>query len=280
MRSLLVSLALCVVAEAAPRTWETLPLPPAMPAPRVSGTVLVDGAKLWWGEWGAADKPVVVLLHGGMGNSDHWAFQLPALEQSFRVVAIDSRGQGRSELAGKLSYARMADDVIAVLDAKRIAKASFVGWSDGGSIALKLAVTRPERVERLFVIGTNYSSAGSKPRKKTKPSQTFNRYAAKCKADFLRFGKKPAQWQPMISALLPVWRSHGTFTREQLAGIQAPTLIALGAHDEIIQRAEIEEMGKLIPQGRAVIFEELSHFALWQDPKTVNKALVAFLAAR
>lgn len=69
------------------------------------------------------------------------------------------------------------------------------------------------------------------------------------------------------------------FTKDQLRSIRAPTMIADGDHDEVIQLAQIEEMSQLIPHAKLQVFKDTSHFALWQDPVSFNKALVEFLAA-
>ncbi len=284
MRSLFVLClltAIASVADAKPKRWQTLPLPPKMPAATTTGTVENDGAKIYYATYGEPTRDAVILLHGGMGNSDHFAFQLPALVDEFWVIVVDSRGQGRSTLPkGKLTYHAMGTDVLAVMDTLKLSKASFAGWSDGGAIALDLAVTAPDRVNRVFMIGTNYDSKGSKPRKGKPPASTFNAYAAKCRADHLKFGKKAASWQSLIDALLPVWRNPAGFTKDQLRAIKAPTLVALGDHDEIIEIAQIEEMGTLIPNGSVRVFTDTSHFAMWQDPESVNAALVEFLSAK
>lgn len=265
-------------AKAKPR-WQTLPLPPAMPKAASSGTVEIKGAQIYYAIYGVPTGDPVVLLHGGLGNSDHFAFQLPALTSTFKVIVIDSRGQGRSTLSrGKLSYHAMADDVIGVLDKLAITKAAFVGWSDGGEIALDLAIHQPARVSKIFVVGANYNAAGSKARSGSSTA-TFQAYAAKCKADHAKMSAKPASYDAVIDALLPVWRNPAGFTRAQLASIQAPSAIALGDHDEIIVLDQVKEMGKLIPRGQAIVFKDASHFVMWQDPESFNKALVAFLTA-
>src|SRR5262245_50781185 len=114
--------------------WEELPMPPPMPKAEASGYVdTADGAQIYWAGYGKPEAPVVILLHGGLGNGDHFSHQVPALTEKFRVIAIDSRGQGRSTLAkSKLTYHTMAADVIAVMDALKIKRASVAGWSDGG----------------------------------------------------------------------------------------------------------------------------------------------------
>ena len=268
-----------VSAADAPR-WQSLPLPPAMPEATKSSTISVDGAQIYYAIYGTpSGDPPVVLLHGGLGNSDHWANQVPALlDAKHEVIAIDSRGQGRStHTTAKISYDVMATDVLAVMDALGIKQAALVGWSDGGEVALKLAINHPERVAKLFVFGSNYNAEGSKPRR-SGPTPTFSAYAQKCRTDYQKMSKTPKQFDDLINWLLPVWRDPMNITKDQLTKIQAPAMIADGDHDEVIVLAQIQEMAKLIPHAQLKVFDDASHFALWQDPQDFNKALVEFLA--
>jgi len=275
-----LGLAVCLVstvAVARPSRWMTLPMPPAMPAAATSGHVDVGGAKIYYATYGKGDP--VVLLHGGLGNSDHWAFQVPALAKHYRVIVIDSRNQGRSTFAkAKLSYHTMAGDVLAVLDELGITQTAIVGWSDGGEIGLDLAINHPDRVERLFVFGANYDANGSKDRK-SGSSATFNAYAVKCKSDFMKISKNPRAYADVVDSLMPVWKSSQSFTKDQLRAIKAYTVVADGDHDEIIRLEQIKEMSELIPNAKLVVFRDASHFALWQDPQNFTKAVLDFLAS-
>jgi pimeloyl-ACP methyl ester carboxylesterase len=253
-----------------------------MPTPSDHGEVEVDGgARIYYAIYGSGSGSgsgaPVVLLHGGLGNSDHWANQVPALAEKFEVIAIDSRGQGRStRTRTTVTYDIMAADVVAVLDHLKVSRAAFVGWSDGGEIALKLAISYPDRVAKLFVFGANYDSNGSKPRGGP-PSPTFAAYAAKCRTDYQHLSKTPRAFDALVDWLLPIWRNPMGFTKDQLRGISAPTLIADGDHDEIIVMDQIVEMSKLIPKAKLQVFADASHFALWQDPEDFNKVLLEFL---
>jgi pimeloyl-ACP methyl ester carboxylesterase len=262
--------------ETTPR-WQTLPVPPAMPRPAEEGSVDATGARIAYAVWGKGDP--VVLLHGGLGNSAHFGFQLPALIDRFRVIAIDSRGQGKSTKGtAPITYDLMASDVIAVLDKLAVKRASFVGWSDGGEIALKLAIAFPDRVDRLFVFGANYDASGSKPR--TTRSATFAAYSVRCRGEYARLSRTGVPYNAMVEALLPLWRNPTGITRDQLRAIKAPVVMADGDHDEIIALEQIEEMSRLIPNARLKVFADASHFALWQDPASFNAALVEFLTTQ
>lgn len=257
-----------------PPRWRTLPAPPAMPAAVSEGTVEVEGAQIYYATYGKGEP--VVLLHGGLGNSSHWGFQLPALIDRFQVITIDSRGQGKSTLGtAAVTYDQMALDVVAVLDKLALKKASVVGWSDGGEIALKLGIAAPDRVDRLFVFAANYDANGSKSR--TGPIPTFTGYYLKCKKEYDQLSTDGVTYKALVEALRPLWHNPTGITKDQLRGIKAPVMMADGDRDEVIELDQIVEMSKLIPNAQLKVFKDASHFALWQDAEGFNRAVVDFL---
>src|SRR5262249_12968008 len=108
--ALLVALfAASAFAEEPPR-WMTLPPTPALPTPQKSGRAPVNGISIFYATFGSGDP--VLLLHGGLANSDYWVHQIPALAEHHRVIVMDSRGHGRSTRnAEPFGYALMASDV-------------------------------------------------------------------------------------------------------------------------------------------------------------------------
>ncbi|MEZ4712724.1 MAG: alpha/beta hydrolase [Caldilineaceae bacterium] len=129
-----------------------------LPAPAAQGYVEHDGARIWYATFGSGQP--VILLHGGLGHSGNWGYQVPALvDNGYRAIVIDSRGHGRSTRDGRpYSYELMASDVLAVIDALQLAQADFVGWSDGAVIALILARQTPARVCNRFLLWLQYGS--------------------------------------------------------------------------------------------------------------------------
>src|SRR5436190_19873096 len=114
-----------------------------LPVTHDQGTIEHDGARIWYATYGAG-RPVL-LLHGGLGHSGNWGYQVPALVRSGRrAVLIDSRGHGRSTRDIRpYTYELMASDVSAVMDTLNLEKACLVGWSDGACTALILASQAP-----------------------------------------------------------------------------------------------------------------------------------------
>ena len=92
-----------------------------------------DSVRIWCSTYGSGQP--VILLHGGLGHSGNWGYQVPALVRSgYRAVVIDSRGHGRSTRdARPFAYELLASDVSAVMDTLNLEKAGLVGWSDGRS---------------------------------------------------------------------------------------------------------------------------------------------------
>jgi pimeloyl-ACP methyl ester carboxylesterase len=254
--------------------WQVTPLPGPLPPPAAEGTVDVPGARLHWAAWGSGAP--VLLLHGGAGNGEHWAWQVPALAPRFRVIALDARGHGRSTRdARPFGYHRMAEDLVAVMDALALPRASLVGWSDGGIVGLDAAIHHPDRVARLVALGPNYDLTGL--RRDGGPHPTFAAYFDRCAADYRRLSATPQDFAGFVAALRKMWIAEPNLTPAQLAGIRAPTLVVDGDHDEILRQDHVRRLATLIPGARLLLIPGTSHFALWQRPDAFNAALVDFL---
>ena len=139
--ALLAGFALTGTASAE-QQWLTLPPTPTLPASAHSGYAPVNGIKIWYAVFGKG-KPVI-LLHGGLGNSNYWGNQVPELAKHYQVIVMDSRGHGRSTRNDQpYGYDLMASDVIGLLDYLKIEKVALVGWSDGAILGLDIALHHP-----------------------------------------------------------------------------------------------------------------------------------------
>jgi pimeloyl-ACP methyl ester carboxylesterase len=233
-----------------------------------------DGARIWYFTYGSGAP--VILLHGGLGHSGNWGYQVPALAGSgYRVVLIDSRGHGRSTRdARPYSYELMASDVLAVMDALHIEKASLVGWSDGACVALVLARRVPDRVAGVFFFACNMDPSGVKP---IEPGPLLNRCFSRHTKDYARLSATSDQFNAFLEAVTLMQRTQPNYSVQDLAAIDVPVVIVQGEDDEFITREHAEYLARSIPNAELVILEGVSHFAPLQRPEQFNHSIRRFL---
>ena len=124
-----------------------------------------SGANIFYSEYFPADPqaPTLILLHGNGENHTYFVKQIPAFSPHFRLVLMDTRGQGQSTGGdGELNFSVFAADLLALMDHLQIAKAHLLGFSDGGNLALTFALAHPERVQSLILNGANLEPGGVK----------------------------------------------------------------------------------------------------------------------
>ena len=271
--SLLLLLAAPLHASIAAEQWETLPpTPPPVPGQQ-TGHAKVNGISLFYAEIGHG-SPIVV-LHGGLANSDYLGNQVRALAQHHRVIVADSRGHGRSTRDDRpYGYDLMTDDVVALLDTLKIQKADVVGWSDGAIIGLDMAMRHPDRVGRIFAFGANTQTSALKDGFEKTPA--FAAYVVRARQDYERLSPTPGQYDAFQDQIGKMWADEPNWTDAQLRAIKSPVLVADGDHEEGIKREHTEYIAATIPDAGLLILPNVSHFAFLQDPATFNAALLHF----
>ncbi len=128
------------------------------------GYVEVNGLSMYYESHGSGDVPLV-LLHGAF-SSIHNSFGgiIPGLAARRRVIGFDYQGHGRTaDIDRQMSHDAIVRDLAAALEELGVRQADFLGYSTGGYIALRLAVSHPERVRKLVVISTGYRLDGVRP---------------------------------------------------------------------------------------------------------------------
>jgi len=257
------------------------------------------------------EGPVLLFVHGMAGSSATWRHVLPALAQRFTVIAPDLLGHGESGKPRRGEYAlgahaNMLRDLLQVLGYER---ATLVGQSLGGGVAMQLAYQFPERCERLVLVGSGGlgREVNLVLRALAFPGAEYL-FPLVCTPGLRDTGTLLASWLyraglRVAPAIEEVWRSYASladadtrraFFRTLHAVIdvggqavsaadrlyltsQVPTLIVWGAHDPFIPVSHAVAAHDVMPGSRLVIFDEAGHFPHCEDPGRFVEVLVDFL---
>jgi pimeloyl-ACP methyl ester carboxylesterase len=234
----------------------------------------------------------LVLLHGALGTIEScFAGLLPELAGHFEVVAVELQGHGRSrDIARPLTYEAMAGDVAALLKALDILRAHIVGYSMGGAVGLQLALDRPELVDRLvFAGGASFDPGGEYPELKAS-FESFDPHqldGSRWHEAYRRVAPDPDAWTSLVIKLNELDRSGQAWSREQLAGMQTPTLLINGDAD-IVRPEHVVEMFRLlgggvpgdlvgIPQSQLALLPGTSHEGLLDRVDWLSSMILAYL---
>ncbi|TAM69980.1 MAG: alpha/beta hydrolase [Microbacteriaceae bacterium] len=258
----------------------------AIPRVRLSTGVTLPGVVR-----GASSGTVVLLLHA-WGESRH-SFDrlLPLLPPELRVFAMDQRGHGEADkpAAGYLLQ-DFADDIPAFMNEHGISTAVLVGSSSGGYVAQQVAVSMPERVAGLLLIGAPRTLPG-KPSFAEEVDRLTDPIDPTWVREFLtwfpRFQRVPKWYiddrvHDGLRMPAHVWREalKGLLTAEpptRMGTITTPTLIVWGDRDELLSYEDEQALTAAIPGSRLLIYENSGHLILWEQPERVASDLMAFV---
>jgi pimeloyl-ACP methyl ester carboxylesterase len=276
MRAFLLTLFLVLVSGSAPAAerWETLPPTPPPIATDRSGQAQVNGVSVHYAIYGQGSP--VIFLHGGLANADYWGDQVLPVAAHHTVILMDSRGHGRSSRdARPYGYDLMADDVVALMDQLKIAKADIVGWSDGGILGIDLAMRHRDRVGKVFAFAANTVTSGVKDGVEQNP--TFAAFIARAGREYQAYSATPKEYRAFVDQISRMWAEQPNWSDAELKAIDTPILVVDGDHDEAIKREHTEYIAATIPHAGLLILPNTSHFAFLQDPRQFNFAILHFL---
>jgi pimeloyl-ACP methyl ester carboxylesterase len=253
------------------------------------------------------EGPVVVLVHGLGGNWQNWLEVVPALQEAgHRTIALDLPGFGHSEMPrDPISIPGYALTIDAVVDALGVVgPVAVVGNSMGGFIAAELAISRPQRVERLVLVSaaalwneqararplvvaskvsrfyaplivSGWEVIARLPRLRNEALKSAGirnptRISAPLAYELLSGAGKPG----FVDALQALYDYR---IRDRLPEIACPTLVVWGADDPLVPLRHAFEYEDLIPDARATVFPRTGHAPMLEQPERFNAALLSFL---
>jgi pimeloyl-ACP methyl ester carboxylesterase len=237
--------------------------------PYASGKVWLKDATLYYETYGSGEP--LLLLHGNSQSIKAFSYQIGELSKKYKVIAVDSRGQGRStdETTGALSYDLFADDMKQLLDSLHIKKTNILGWSDGGNTGLIMAVKYPQYVNKLATMGANLF-----PTTEAVEDTVLNQV----KQGLQHLQTKTDANSKMEVRLFNMLLTEPRLTFDEIKTIKAPTLIMAGEHDEI-KDSHTRAIAAAIPNAKLMIFKGGSHYMPVEDAKWFNKTVLDFLTA-
>ena len=244
--------------------------------------------KIAWERHGAG--PALLLIHGLGYARWGWEPVVEPLSRSFDVILFDNRGVGESDApAGPYTAAQLAGDALQVLDEAGVERAHVVGTSLGGMVAQELALSNPERVDKLVLACTTPGGSRAFPM----PRRTVDLMLARATLrQFTENALEPDPRPELVDRILfhrertaqpfDHWSAQAaagaTFdAHSRLGSIGMPTLVQTGDGDLVVDRRNSELLVEAIPDARLSVYEGAGHVFMWQQPERFVAELEDFL---
>lgn len=232
---------------------------------KVGKYAAVNGIQLYYEIYGSGEP--LLLLHGSNESIVSFEKQIPEFSRKYRVIALDSRGQGNSsDNKTKLSYELFADDVNKFLEYLNIQQANVLGWSDGGNTALLLALRYPEKVKKIAAMAAVLYNDSTSIR------SDIN---AVLKKQLFEIERKGVDSTDMDYRLIKLLLTEPNMHPDSLKQIGIPVLILSGEND-FVKEAHTKLIAEKIPKGSLKIFKNTGHDAPKDIPGEFNKTVLAF----
>jgi pimeloyl-ACP methyl ester carboxylesterase len=266
--------------------------------------VRVNGAavRTRYAEAGSPDKPHIVLLHGTGGHWETFAPNLAALSEHFHCVAIDMIGNGFSDKPDyDYEIAVYVEHVLGVMDHFGMARAHLIGMSLGAWVASTIAVSHPDRVEKVILMSPagKEATASNMARIRAERTKAVNEptweslhavFAHLIAEEANRLpdliGLRQAVYQrddtrETIDRLLILQdaaaRDRNLIPEEKWRGITAPVMIVASGKDHGVYQETAASIAGLIPDSEVFEMPDVRHWPHFEDPESFNPAAVSFL---
>jgi pimeloyl-ACP methyl ester carboxylesterase len=219
-----------------------------------SGYAPVNGIRMYYEIHGKGGMPVVLIHGGGSTIETSFHYLLPILAAHRRVIALETQGHGRtSGREGPETFQQDADDVAALLGYLQIAKADFLGFSNGGSTVLQMAIRHPDLVDKIVPISGAYRRDGLVPGFfENMPKATIEVMPAVLREAFLKLTPDSAKLLTMFQKDKQRMIDFPDWSDDDLKSIKAPAMVISSDRDVIVPEHSAR-MAQMIPGARLVI---------------------------
>jgi pimeloyl-ACP methyl ester carboxylesterase len=246
--------------------------------------VQTSDARIYYEQYGQGGPPLA-LLHGGVyGYIDEFGQLIGEISKHRTVIAIATRGYGRSELGRqKLSQRLFAEDAAEVIrQAVRPGeKVDVLGFSEGAGTSYLLAAGHPELVNRLIAIGGSLGVYGHRLSYLEDNFTLTPESLDKQDPDFFAGRRKlmahPEQWSALIRGLAEMYKEPIAVRQEEIKSIAVPTLVMAGDRDDYTRLDHFVDIYHLLPKGQLVLIPGCGHVVLNCKPELVIQIVSNFL---
>jgi len=220
----------------------------------------MDSIRLHYTEHGRGEP--LILLHGNGEDSSYFEHQIAFFQNRYRVIAVDTRGHGKSPRGtAPLTLNQFADDLRAFMDELDIASAHILGFSDGANVAMLFALAHPTRVKSLILNGGNLFPEGLTEQTRREIDEEYEQAVAANDESLLE--------------LLRLMIDEPHIDPVQLSGLNMPTLVVAGT-DDMIEEAHTRLIAESIPNAQLTLIEG-THFIAFENPDAFNRVVSEFL---
>ncbi len=263
------------------------------PALRFADLHLTTGIRLRYAEQGNPHGHPVILLHGYSDSWFSYSRVLPLMDPKYHVYALDLRGHGDSDRpASGYAMRDLAADVLAFMNAQRLARVTVVGHSMGSIVAQQLALAAPERIARLVLLGATAAPAESAVLAEL--DSAVRSLGDSVPVEFVREFQSGTVYRPIPAEFMDravadsrkltarVWRAlmAGMLAADPAVGLgssRIPTLILWGDRDAVFSRAEQDALVSMIRTAELTVYPETGHAVHWERPAEFVRDLHAFM---
>ena len=235
----------------------------------------IAGYPLWSYEW-ANNGETVLLLHGGLSNTDSFADVMVApLESGFHLYAYDRAGHGRSaDQPGSFHFDFQCSEAIAFISEVVKEPVHLVGYSDGANIALMVAIARPDLVKSIVSIAANFSADGIVELPEFDPAGISEENRAEYAA---MSPDAPETLDAKIEKMHEIWKVEPNIKITDIAEISVPTLVMAG-DDDVVKHSHTIDLYEAVPLGQLAIVPGTSHGLVKEKPEVVTALIKSFLS--
>ncbi len=253
-------------------------------APVQTGYAPVNGLRLYYEIHGNAQagQPPLVLLHGGgdtIGTS--FGHVLPELARTRQVIAFEQQGYGHTAdiVDRPFSFEQSADDTAALLAYLKVERADLCGFSNGGTIALQVAIRHPQVVRKLVPISTFFGRDGGEPAFwEWMKNAHLENMPVELQEEYRKVAPHPENLRLFHDKAAQRMRDFKDIPEASLRAIAAPTLVICGDAD-VVRPEHAVALMRLIPHAQLAIFPGTDHMAMMTRAATLVPMLNAFLDA-